>query len=172
MLSRKSLIILLLTAVACSREIEIPDNKAGVVYIRPDEIADEVLKPGSHTIPFLSRVSLHDIRKQKIDFKFDILFKDASDADIEFSIVYSPVVDNLPRTCRMFQLRVDENSLAQAVETEIRSQVRELLMETDSATVDEAQIFSNIERYLKTQSTVAGLVHIRSFSRGKIMDRE
>jgi hypothetical protein len=161
-------ILLLLTVTSCSRVIEVPENKAAVVYDRKNQIDDVVLRTGSHTIDFLSDVSLYDISEQKTDFKFDILFYDASAADIDFSITYVPKVDDLAKICQKYQQRIDQNTISYIVLAETRAQIRALLIEMDKSGLDEEQIFTIVEQNIKNENPAAGIIEIKSFSPGKV----
>ena len=161
-------ILLLLTVTSCSRDIEVPENKAAVVYNRKNQIDDVVLKTGSHTIDFLSDVSLYDISEQKTDFKFEFIFNDASAADIDFSITYVPKVDDLAKICQKYQQRIDQNSISVIVLAETRAQIRALLVKIDKGELDEKQIFNIVEKNIKNENPAAGIIDIKSFSPGKL----
>ncbi len=160
--------LLLLTITSCSRDIEVPENKAAIVYNRKNQIEDVVLKTGFHKIDYLSDISLYDISEQKIDFKFDILFNDASAADIDFSITFVPKVDDLAKICQKYQQRIDHNSISDIVLVETRVQIRALLIKFDKSGLDEKQIFTVVEKNVRTENPAAGIIDVKSFSFGAV----
>jgi hypothetical protein len=155
---------------SCTRTVEIPENKVGIVY-KDKEVQDVVLKTGSHTVDLFAGLSLYETGEQAIDFKFDILFKDASAADIDFSISYVPKVDDLPTICRNYGQPVYYNSIFNIVETEVRQQVRGLLLTFEKNQFSEEEFFVLIQHQLKTNSPTIDIIEIKSFSPGGLVIR-
>ena len=106
-----------------------------------------------------------------MDFKFDILFKDASAADLNFSISYIPIVDDLPTICKDYEQPVYYNSISIIVETEVRRQVRDLLLTLDKNQFSEKELFDVIEDQLKTNKPTVDIIEVKSFSPGGLAIR-
>ena len=162
--------ILLVLFTSCTRTVEIPENKVGIVY-KDNEVQDVVLKTGSHTVDYFAGLSLYETGEQTIDFNFDILFKDASAADICFSISYIPIVDDLPIICKNYEQPVYYNSISIIVETEVRRQVRDLLLTFDKNQFSEEELFDVIENQLKTNKPTVDIIEVESFSLGGLAKR-
>lgn len=159
---------ILILLASCTRTIEVPENKVGIVY-KKDEVQDVVLESGSHTIGIFSGFSLYDIREQRMDFEFDILSKDVSSADISFSISYIIKVDDLAKICQHYRQPIYYNSLDLIVEIELRRQVRNLLLTFDKGELDEKELFDLIENQLRTKSPAADIIEIKAFSPGRLI---
>ncbi len=167
----KLLTTVLLLLTSCSRTVEIPQNKVGIVY-KDDKVQDVVLKTGSHTIDYFDGLTLYDIGEQKMDFKFDFLFKDASPADIDFSISYIIRADDLAKICKRYDQPIHYNSISIIVEIDLRRQVRDLLLTLDKDGVDEKEVFNLIESQLKTKSPTVDIIEIKSFLPGRLTIKE
>ena len=159
----KILTILLFVFFSCSRTIEVPENKVGILY--NPKVQDIVLTTGSHTIDYFAGVTLYDISEQKMEFNREFLFTDASSADVAFSIVYVPRVDSLAKICKKYQQPIDYTSISPIVQAEVLSQTRNLLLTLDKDEFDEKQLFQLIENHLKTKSPAVDIIEIREFSR-------
>lgn len=155
--------ILFIFLTGCARTVEIPENKVGIVY-KDNEVQDVVLKTGSHTVDYFAGLSLYETGEQTMDFKFDMLFKDGSAADINFSISYIPIVDHLPTICKNYEQPVYYNSISIIVETEVRQQVRALLSTLDKTQFSEKELFDVIEDQLKTNKPTVDIIEVKSFS--------
>lgn len=91
-------ILIIIGLTSCTRTVKIPENKVGIVYdIKTKDVVDRVFESGKHSISTSSDIALFDTTDQKLNFSFDILFKDATSAVIDFSILYKLRVGNLPR---------------------------------------------------------------------------
>lgn len=163
-----SLLLILLTS--CSRTVEIPEGKVGIVY-KDDKVQDVVLKTGSHSIDYFDGLSLYDIGEQRMDFKFDFLFKDASPADIDFSISYIIRTDDLAEICKRYEQPIHYNSISIIVEIDLRSQIRDLLLTVDKDEFDDKELFDLIEIQLKAKSPTVDIIEIKSFLPGRLMVR-
>lgn len=162
--------ILFILFTSCTRTVEIPENKVGIVY-KNNEVQDVVLKTGSHTVDYFAGLSLYETDEQTMDFRFDILFKDASSADINFSISYIPRVDDLPTICKNYEQLVYYNSISIIVETEIRRQIRDFLLTFDKNQFSEREVFDVIEDQLKTNKPTVDIIEVKSFSPGGLAIR-
>jgi K+-sensing histidine kinase KdpD len=103
-----------------------------------------------------------------MDFKFDILFKDASPADIDFSVSYIIRVDDLAEICKRYEQPIHYNSLSIIVEIDLRRQVRDLLLTLDKGELIEKELFNLIENQLKTKSPTVDIIQIKSFLPGRL----
>jgi len=159
----------LVMTTGCSRTIEVPENKVGVLYSTNNKIErEDVLKNGQHTIDFFTDVVLYDVTEQEKNFSFDVLFKDASPAKIDFSMNFIPKADSLAKICQKYEQTTLDNSISVIVELEIRSQVRALMQEKDRNKLNEEMIFNAIEKHLRTEAPANGIIEIKSFSAGKV----
>jgi hypothetical protein len=163
------LLVIGLLSISCSHTVEIPEKKVGVVYdTRTEVVSDDLLKPGKHSIGIYSDVVLFDINDQKVSFSFDVLFKDATSAIVEFSANYSLKTDNLPKVCQKLGQPALDYPIDSIVVSEARSQVRDLMMELDKDKLTKEIIFDRIKNNLRTVNPTAEMIEIKSFSRGRI----
>lgn len=167
--SNRLLVLIIFTSVGCSREIEVPENKAAVVY-SDKGIEDALLKTGAHKINFFSDTILYSIDEKKLDLKFDVMFNDATAADIDFSIQYLVKVDSLVNISRRYnEVIIGQNyPLSLILMVEARSQVRSLLMNSDK-NIGDKQIFEKVKENLRASEPVNRIVEIKSFQAGQIL---
>jgi hypothetical protein len=170
MTSRIVFTSLLVLIASCSRTVEIPANKIGIVY-KNQKAQDVVLSPGTHTIDYFAGVALYDMREQKADLNFDILFQDASAADISFSISYIPKADSMARICQKYEQPVYYNSISIIVEIELKRMVRGLLLSFNKDEFGEEELFGLIENQLKAKTPTVDIIEIKSFSPGRLSVR-
>jgi hypothetical protein len=165
------LIAVLIFLTSCSRTVEIPDNNVGIVY-RKDKVLDTVLQAGSHKIGYSDDLTFYHIGEQKMDFKFDVLFQDASSADINFSVSYNIKVNDLAKICKRYEQPAYYNSISIIVEVELKKQIRDLLLTLDQDQFTEKELFNLIENHLKSKKPTVDIIELKSFLPGAIMIKE
>ena len=163
-------LLIIIGLTSCSRTVEIPENKVGIVYdVKTTDIIDSVFTSGKHSISMSSDITLFDTTVQKLNFSFDILFKDATSAVIEFSIQYRVKTDNLPKICTKYKhAALDYPLEVNVFLVEVRSQIRNLFGEVDKGGLSNDTIFDMIEKNLKTQEPTTEIIEIKSLIRGQI----
>jgi hypothetical protein len=165
-----SLALLIITGLTCcTRTVEIPGNKVGIVYdIKTKDVVDRVFESGKHSISTSSDIVLFDTTDQKLNLSFDILFKDATSAVIDFSIQYKLRAENLPSVCKKYEAALEMPLEQNVLLVTVRSQIRKQFLEVDKVGLNSDTIFDMIEKNLKTQETLTEMIQINSFSRGQI----
>jgi hypothetical protein len=162
-------ILILIGLTSCTRTVEVPENKVGIVYnYKTKDVVDRVFKSGKHSISMSSDIVLFDTTDQKLNFSFDILFKDATSAVIDFSIQYKLRVDSLPKVCEKYQAALEMPLEENVLLVTVRSQIRKQLLEVDKGGLSSDTIFDMIENNLKIQESITQMIEINSFSRGQI----
>src|SRR5688572_11772946 len=162
-------ILITIGLTSCTRTVEIPENKVGIVYdIKTKDVVDRVFESGKHSISTSSDIALFDTTDQKLNFSFDILFKDATSAVIDFSIQYKLRVDNLPKVCKNYEAALEMPLEQNVLLVTVRSQLRKQFLEVDKGGLSSDTIFDMIEKNLKTQESITEMIKIDSFSRGQI----
>ena len=162
-------VLIIIGLTSCSRTVEIPNNRVGIVYdVKTGDVIDSVFESGHHSIGMSSDVVLFDIKEQKLDFSFDLLFKDATSGTIEFSIQYKIKEANLPKVCKKYraalEMPLEQNVLLVAV----RSQIRKQFQEVDKGGLTNYIIFEMIKKALTTQESITELIEIESFTPGHV----
>lgn len=165
-----SLIILIIIGLtSCTHTVEIPKDKVGVVYnIKTKDVLDRIFESGRHSISTSSDVAIFDTTDQKLNFSFDILFKDATSSVISFSIHYKLRVNNLPGVCKKYEAALEMPLEQNVLLVTVRSEIRKQFLEVDKDGLSSDTIFDMIEKNLKTQDSIAEIIEINSFSRGQI----
>jgi hypothetical protein len=162
-------ILITIGLTSCTRIVEIPENKVGIVYdFKTKDVVDRVFESGKHSISTSSDIALFDTTDQKLNFSFDILFKDATSAVIHFSIQYKLRVDNLPKVCRKYEAALEMPLEQNVLLVTVRSQTRKQFLEVDQGGLSSDTIFDMIEKNLTTQESITEMIEINSFSRGQI----
>ena len=165
-----SLALLIIAGLtSCTRTVEIPENKVGIVYdIKTKDVVDRVFLSGKHSVSMSSGMVIFDTTDQKLNFSFDILFKDATSAVIDFSIQYKLRVENLPTVCKRYEAALEMPLEQNVLLVGVRSQIRKQFLEVDKGGLNRDTIFDMIEKNLKTQESITDMIKITSFSRGQI----
>lgn len=168
----RTISLALLTIVgltSCSRTVEIPENKVGIVYdIKTKDVVGRVFESGKHSISMSSDMVLFDTTDQKLNFSFDILFKDATSAVIDFSIQYKLKVENLPKVCKKYGAALEVPLEQNVLLVGVRSQIRKQFLEVDKGGLSNDTIFDMVEKNLKTQEPITEIIEVNAFSRGQI----
>jgi hypothetical protein len=163
------LLTLGLLIIGCSSKVEIPANKIGVSYDnRTMVVNDELLRAGQHSINTNTAVTLFDINEQEIKFSFDILFKDATSATLEFSIKYILKTDSLIGFCKKVGQPALEYPFESTITSLTKSEIRELMGMFDKGDISDEMIFHRIEETLKGNGATGDIIEILSFSRGQV----
>ncbi len=167
MQKRHLYILIFLTYILSSCKLEIPEDKAGVLISEiTDEVNPEVLTTGLHRVNPLSILVLYDIREKQKTFKFDILTKDVHSGNITFSIIYTPIVKNLPLVHKEYGLSLisDDYSLDLLIEQEIRSQIRNFILDNYNKGDIDSTLFDTVKSTILSKESIIELVNISYFN--------
>jgi len=163
-------VLIIIGLTSCSRTVEIPNDKVGIVYdAKTGDIVDRVFESGQHSIGPTSDVVLFDTKEQKLDFSFDLLFKDATSGTIEFSIQYKIKEANLPKVCKKYKAALEMPLEQNVLLVTIRSQIREQFQNVDKVGLTNDTIFDMIKKTLNTQELITEIVEIESFTPGQVV---
>lgn len=163
---RSILIIISVSIVSCTHDVEIPKDHVGITYDNvTKEISDSVYLSGKHILGLDISVVFYDVRPKTVDFLFDFLFEDVSSGKINFSLIYSPIIDSLPAFYN------DKNTarLDIYINREIKDSVRSLMGNISKDNLDEKLVFEKIKHLLADKNELNRIVIINEFVAGEII---
>jgi hypothetical protein len=156
---------LMLLAFGCTTRIEVPMGKAAVAYNNDTgEVREDVLKAGQHEVDINSILILYKLEPSQVDFSFDFMFEDASEGQIQFSIMYTPRVDSLAKFYRKYR----NSDLHVSVVTGIRSDVRGLMGKFSKDNLESKIVFQKINDLLNSKNELNRFIEINEFVPGRI----
>jgi hypothetical protein len=163
-------LLIIIGFISCSRTVEIPKNRIGIVYdVKTGDVIDSVFKSGKHSIGMSYDVVLFDVKEQKLNFSFDLLFKDATSGVIEFSIQYKVKEENLPIVCKKYRAALEMPLEQNVLLVTVRSQIRKQFQEVDKSGLTNDIIFDMIKKTLNTQESITEIIEIESFTPGQVV---